>query len=89
MDTSLPQWFDSAQFPPLAIYYGGEDYLVDAESLLERLKEKEQVRLIRSVRLECEVSQCGLRSIGAVNVKQFSTVISIWLVSYWVEIGLL
>lgn len=27
---------------------------MDAESLLERLKEKEQVRLIRSVRLECE-----------------------------------
>jgi len=27
---------------------------VDAESLLERLRENEQVRLIRVVRLECE-----------------------------------
>jgi len=57
MDTSLPQWFEPTQFPPLAIYHGGEDYLVDAESLLERLRENEQVRLIRVVRLECEVSQ--------------------------------
>jgi hypothetical protein len=56
MDISLPQWFDPTQFPALAIYYGGEDYLVDAESLLERLREKEQVRLIRATKLEYEVS---------------------------------
>ncbi|KIM84051.1 hypothetical protein PILCRDRAFT_6891 [Piloderma croceum F 1598] len=54
MDTSLPQWFNPTQFPPLAVYYGGEDYLVDADSLLKRLENKEQVRLIRVTKLECE-----------------------------------
>jgi lysosomal acid lipase/cholesteryl ester hydrolase len=41
MDNSSPQWFNPTQFPPLAIYYGEKDYLVDAESLLERMSEKE------------------------------------------------
>lgn len=56
MDVSIPQWFDPNVFPPLAIYYGGEDYLVDADRLLERLREKESVNLIKTVKLECEVS---------------------------------
>lgn len=56
MDTALPRWFDPKLFPPLAIYYGGQDYLVDTESLLQRLKDKEKVKLIRVQKLECEVS---------------------------------
>jgi hypothetical protein len=54
MDTALPRWFDPKLFPPLAIYYGGQDYLVDTESLLQRLKDKEKVKLIRVQKLECE-----------------------------------
>jgi lysosomal acid lipase/cholesteryl ester hydrolase len=56
MDTTVPQWFDPELFPPLAIYYGVEDYLVDAESLLQRLENKEKVKLMRVQKLEYEVS---------------------------------
>ena len=59
MDASLPQWFD-ADFPPLAIYHGGKDYLVAAEPLLERIREQEKtVELIKVVRLE-ESEVCWL-----------------------------
>lgn len=52
MDDSLPQWFD-ADFPPLAIYYGGRDYLVATEPLLERMREKESlVRVVRVTKLD-------------------------------------
>ncbi|EJD00804.1 alpha/beta-hydrolase [Fomitiporia mediterranea MF3/22] len=52
MDDSLPRWFDE-NFPPLAIYYGGRDFLVATEPLLERIREKERhVRLVRVERLE-------------------------------------
>jgi hypothetical protein len=56
MDTSLPQWFSPMEFPPLAIYYGDQDHLVDAESFLERLEVNEKVRLIRAVKLKYEAS---------------------------------
>lgn len=52
MDTSMPTWFDE-RFPPLSIYYGGRDYLVLADPLLERLKEKEKaVKVIRTRQIE-------------------------------------
>lgn len=56
MDASSPQWFDG-DFPPLAIYYGGQDFLVATEPLLERLENCEKrVQLLRTVKLdECEV----------------------------------
>ena len=48
MDESLPRWFDDENFPPLAIYYGGRDYLVATEPLLERIHEREEcVKLLR------------------------------------------
>ncbi|KIM27300.1 hypothetical protein M408DRAFT_330180 [Serendipita vermifera MAFF 305830] len=51
MDVDLPQWWDE-RFPPLAIYYGGNDYLVAAEPLLERLATKEKhVKVIRAERV--------------------------------------
>lgn len=51
MDESLPSWFDE-DFPPLAIYYGGRDYLVATEPLLERLRECEKyVKLVRVQKL--------------------------------------
>jgi hypothetical protein len=81
MDTSIPQWFDPMQFPPLAIYYGEEDYLVDAESFLERLEKKEQVRLLRAVKLEYEASQCGIFHAFKFTDDTISIVIFIWLVS--------
>lgn len=65
MDDSLPNWFDE-DFPPLAIYYGGRDYLVATEPLLERLRECEKsVKLIRVQKLAtsevCVCSDASLR----------------------------
>jgi len=48
----MPAWFDE-RFPPLSIYYGGRDYLVLADPLFERLKEKEKaVKVIRTKLIE-------------------------------------
>lgn len=55
LDTNISQWFDPQLFPPLSVFYGSEDYLVDSESLLARLKEKESVNVIRTEKLPCEV----------------------------------
>lgn len=52
LDDSLERWFD-ARFPPLSIYYGGRDYLVLTEPLLERLERKEKdVEVIQVTKLE-------------------------------------
>ena len=52
LDDSLDRWFDD-RFPPLSIYHGGRDYLVLAEPLLERLKEKEKdVKVIKVTKLD-------------------------------------
>lgn len=63
LDDSLERWFD-ARFPPLSIYYGGRDYLVLTEPLLERLERKEkEVRVLKvTKREESEVSTCLSRS---------------------------
>lgn len=56
LDDTLDRWFDE-RFPPLSIYYGGKDYLVLTEPLLERLERKENVHPIRVEKLdELEVS---------------------------------
>lgn len=47
MDQSVPQWYDE-NFPPLAIYHGGRDFLVATDPLLERIKKHEPtVKLLR------------------------------------------
>jgi len=52
LDPTLSPWFNSS-FPPLFVYYGGRDSLVDVDALLRRLQEDEPgVRLMRSERLE-------------------------------------
>ena len=52
LDDTLDRWFD-ARFPPLSIYYGGRDFLVLTEPLLDRIKEKEKhVELIKVTKLE-------------------------------------
>ena len=52
MDPELPQWWDD-RFPPLSVFYGGRDYLVLAEPLLERLEKVEKdVKVIRFERIE-------------------------------------
>ncbi|TDL29009.1 alpha/beta-hydrolase [Rickenella mellea] len=52
MDDSMPKWFDES-FPPLAIYYGGRDFLVATDPLLERLEKREKdVRLLRVMKVE-------------------------------------
>lgn len=52
LDDSLDRWFD-ADFPPLSIYYGGRDFLVLTEPLLERIQTKEKtVKLIRAEKLD-------------------------------------
>jgi len=52
MDPLVPEWF-TPEFPPLAIYYGGRDYLVDTTTLLERLKTREpSVKVVRTRCLE-------------------------------------
>lgn len=52
LDDSLDRWFDD-RFPPLSIYYGGRDYLVLTEPLLERLEQKEKdVKVIRVEKLD-------------------------------------
>lgn len=51
MDDSLDRWYDE-RFPPLSIYYGGKDYLVLTEPLLERLEEKEKIKPIRTEMLD-------------------------------------
>jgi lysosomal acid lipase/cholesteryl ester hydrolase len=57
MNPSLPRWFDE-RFPPLSIFYGGRDYLVLVEPLLERIRENEVcVKLLRTEKIEAsEVS---------------------------------
>jgi lysosomal acid lipase/cholesteryl ester hydrolase len=56
LDDTLDRWFDE-RFPPLSIYYGGKDYLVLTEPLLERLEQKENIHPIRVEKLdELEVS---------------------------------
>lgn len=52
LDTTIPKWFDS-RFPPLAVYYGGCDTLIDTEALVDRLKTQEpDVKVIRTVRFD-------------------------------------
>lgn len=52
LDDSLDRWFDD-RFPPLSIYYGGRDYLVLTEPLLERLEKKEKdVKVLRVEKLD-------------------------------------
>lgn len=47
MDQSIPQWYDE-NFPPLAIYHGGRDFLVATDPLLERIEKHEPtVKLVR------------------------------------------
>ncbi|KDQ65123.1 hypothetical protein JAAARDRAFT_168018 [Jaapia argillacea MUCL 33604] len=57
LEERVPRWFDQ-RFPPLLIYYGGRDFLVDTENLLERLrKHEEHVRLLKVVKLD-EAEHC-------------------------------
>lgn len=58
LDDTLDRWFDN-RFPPLSIYHGGRDFLVLAEPLIERMKEKEKdVKVIKVTKLDLsEVSQ--------------------------------
>lgn len=52
LDDTLERWFDD-RFPPLSIYWGGRDFLVLTEPLLERLKTKEKgVNVIKATKLE-------------------------------------
>lgn len=52
MDDSLDHWFDK-RFPPLSIYYGGRDFLVLVEPLLDRLKNRDtDVEVIRVEKLD-------------------------------------
>ena len=65
LDDTLDRWFDD-RFPPLSIYYGGRDYLVLTEPLLERLEQKEtDVKVIRVEKLDVsEVSGLAGKSSG-------------------------
>ncbi|KAG8906447.1 hypothetical protein FRB99_006863 [Tulasnella sp. 403] len=56
LDASVPQWFDD-RFPPVSIYYGGCDYLVDVPALLDRLKTERHVRVNRVTRID-EAEHC-------------------------------
>ena len=52
LDDTLDKWFDN-RFPPLSIYHGGRDYLVLAEPLIERMKNKEKdVNVIKVTKLD-------------------------------------
>ncbi|EIW73046.1 hypothetical protein TREMEDRAFT_42161 [Tremella mesenterica DSM 1558] len=52
LDDTLDRWFDD-RFPPLALYYGGRDFLVLVEPLIERLKSKEKdVKVIKVIKLD-------------------------------------
>lgn len=52
LDDSLDQWYDE-RFPPVSIYYGGCDYLVLTEPLLERLQHREKdVRVVKVTKLD-------------------------------------
>ncbi len=66
MDDSLDHWFDK-RFPPLSIYYGGRDFLVLVEPLLDRLKNRDtDVEVIRVEKLDLSEVRLGteLRSEG-------------------------
>ncbi|PWN48487.1 alpha/beta-hydrolase [Violaceomyces palustris] len=57
LDPQAEKWWQDS-FPPLSIYYGGMDFLVLTEPLLERLRDKEpQVRLLRAKRQD-EAEHC-------------------------------
>lgn len=47
LDINEPQWFDE-RFPPVSLYAGGRDRLVDVHPLRERLAQEPHVRVIRS-----------------------------------------
>jgi lysosomal acid lipase/cholesteryl ester hydrolase len=65
LDDSLDRWYDD-RFPPLSIYYGGKDYLVLTEPLLERLEKKEKIKPIRVEKLaDHEVGWFAVSSIIA------------------------
>ncbi|EJD54162.1 alpha/beta-hydrolase [Auricularia subglabra TFB-10046 SS5] len=53
LDPTLARWFEDETFPPLAIFHGGRDFLVQTEPLLERLRRVETgVRVIRAEKIE-------------------------------------
>lgn len=52
MDVTLDRWWQDG-FPPLSIFWGGKDYLVCVDSLLERIKDREpNVPIVRLERIE-------------------------------------
>lgn len=52
LDPEVERWWDD-RFPPLALYHGGQDFLVLVQPLLDRLKTNEKsVRLIREYKLD-------------------------------------
>lgn len=73
MDVTLPRWFD-ASFPPLSIFYGGRDFLVLVDPLLERIRKHEPyVDLIRVEKIDAsEVSRCFFVHLGGDLLMFFS-----------------
>lgn len=72
MDVTLPRWFD-ARFPPLSIFYGGRDFLVLVDPLLERIRKHEPyVDLIRVEKIDAsEVSRCFSLSVWVARLLMF------------------
>lgn len=57
LDPTLPQWWDE-NFPPLAIFSGGMDFLVLTDPLIERIEKQEKnVQLLRAKRQD-EAEHC-------------------------------
>lgn len=66
MDDTLDRWYDNKRFPPLSVYYGGRDFLVRAEPLLERLA-REGVEVMRVVKLDLSEVGVGVLARQVVN----------------------
>lgn len=84
MDIAVTRWFDE-NFPPLAIYHGGCDFLVATEPLLSRIDTQEpHVRVIRVEKLEkSEVNYLLCSNLRCSDfLSHLSTVISTLQVSF-------
>ena len=76
MDDSLLEWY-GAGFPPLAIYYGGRDFLVSAEPLIERIRNRERhVQVVRTKRINGSEVCCIILGVWCMGVDFHSRVLS-------------
>lgn len=83
MDVTLPKWWEDG-FPPLSLFSGGNDFLICADSLMERLREKEtDVKIVRAEKIELSEVSISLFLVITTLTNLSSTVIFIGQRKLW------